>query len=114
MIQIPANPDHSSLNLAQAVQVLAYECRMAMLNEMSTDTQSNSIGFHGTPATLEQIDGMFAHLERALIAAEFLHPQAPQKLMPILRRMVARCNLETEEINIIRGISSQIESLAKK
>ncbi len=114
LIHIPANPAHSSLNLAQAVQILAYECRMATLNRKSLDNNSGGIGFQGSPATVDQINGMFEHLEHALIAAKFLNPHAPKKLMPRLRRMFSRCNLETEEINIIRGISNQIESLARK
>ncbi|MGV3741370.1 MAG: RNA methyltransferase [Burkholderiaceae bacterium] len=105
LINIPANPDYSSLNLAQALQVLAYECRMAAIEGGAV---VSSIGFQGEAAGLKQIEGMYAHLEEALIAIDFLDPQSPKKLMPRLRRLFARTQLETEEVNILRGIAKQI------
>ncbi len=105
LINIPANPDYSSLNLAQALQVLAYECRVAAAEEA---TMASGIGFQGEAAGLEQIEGMYAHLEKALVAIEFLDPDNPKKLMPRLRRLFARTQLETEEVNILRGIARQI------
>lgn len=109
LINIPANPDYSSLNLAQAVQVLAYECRMASIEgEAGDDTNDTNIGFRGTPADVAQIEGMYAHLERALVAIGFLDPGNPKKLMPRLKRLFSRTQLETEEVNILRGIANQI------
>jgi tRNA/rRNA methyltransferase len=105
LINIPANPDYSSLNLAQAVQVLAYECRMAVAGDMRPDTD---IGFQGELAGMAQIDGMYAHLEQALTAIDFLDPDNPKKLMPRLKRLFSRTQLETEEVNILRGIARQI------
>jgi tRNA/rRNA methyltransferase len=105
LINIPANPDYSSLNLAQALQVLAYECRMA---EIEGEMLASNIGFQGEAAGLEQIEGMYAHLEKALIAIDFLDPENPKKLMPRLRRLFTRTQLETEEVNILRGIAKQI------
>ncbi len=105
LINIPANPDYSSLNLAQAAQVLAYECRVAA---DSGAPAPSAIGFHGDCASLEQIDGMFAHLEQALLAIDFLDAGQPKKLMPRLKRLFARTQLETEEVNILRGIARQI------
>ncbi|MBS1187747.1 MAG: methyltransferase [Burkholderiaceae bacterium] len=105
LITIPANPDYSSLNLAQAVQLLAYECRQAELGDRLPETD---VGFRGTAASVEQIDGMFAHLEQALVALGFLHADNPKKLMPRLRRLFSRAELETEEVNILRGIAKQI------
>jgi tRNA/rRNA methyltransferase len=113
LINIPANPDYSSLNLAQAVQVLAYECRMAALDApAAADAPASAIGFQGEAADLNQIDGMFRHLEEALIAIDFLDPASPKKLMPRLKRLFSRTGLETEEVNILRGIARQI--LAKR
>ncbi|KAF3999383.1 RNA methyltransferase [Glaciimonas immobilis] len=111
LINIPANPDYSSLNLSQAVQVLAYECRVAASLEQSGDASAeinNEIGFHGDTANLVEIEGMFAHLEKALIEIDFLDPAHPKKLMPRLKRLFSRARLETEEVNILRGIASQI------
>jgi len=105
LINIPANPDYSSLNLAQAVQVLAYECRMA---ELGDRRQASDIGFQGEMAGVAEIEGMFRHLEEALVAIEFLKPDSPKKLMPRLKRLFARTQLETEEVNILRGIARQI------
>ena len=107
LINIPANPEYSSLNLAQAVQILAYECRQAACGDMSSHTES-SVGFQGQPASMGQIDGMYAHLEQALVAIDFLDPANPKKLMPRLKRLFSRTQLETEEVNILRGIAHQI------
>lgn len=105
LINIPANPDYASLNLAQAVQVLAYECRMAAAGDTLLPTD---IGFHGQVASIAQIDGMYAHLEQALVAIDFLDPGNPKKLMSRLKRLFSRAQLETEEVNILRGIAHQI------
>lgn len=94
---IPANPDYSSLNLGAAVQVLAYELRMAALAPAV-----------GTPkrvlATHEEVEGFFAHLDTVMTEIGFLDPRHPKKLMPRLRRLFARAELEHEEVNILRGL----------
>src|SRR5471032_2616416 len=118
LINIPANPDYSSLNLSQAAQVLAYECRMAALAAPAPAAQpvaaagavcaDSGIGFHGVAANVEQIDGMYAHLEQSLIDIGFLDAGNPRKLMPRLKRMFARAQLEQEEVNILRGIARQM------
>jgi tRNA/rRNA methyltransferase len=105
LINIPANPDYSSLNLAQAAQVLAYECRLAAQGENRTQ---EGIGFQGEAASVAQVEGMYAHLEEALVAIGFLNADNPRKLMPRLKRLFARTGLETEEVNILRGIARQM------
>lgn len=104
LINIPANPDYSSLNLSQAAQVLAYECRQAAIEPPA----QLPVGFRGEAASVAQIDGMFAHLEQALVKIGFLDAGNPKKLMPRLKRLFARTGLETEEVNILRGIARQI------
>jgi tRNA/rRNA methyltransferase len=111
LINIPANPDYSSLNLAQAVQVLAYECRLAQCGDA---LPSSGVGFQGEAASAAQIDGMYAHLEQALVSIEFLNPDNPKKLMPRLKRLFSRTQLETEEVNILRGIANQILQKCRK
>ena len=106
LINIPANPDYASLNLSQAAQVLAYECRLGAEGENRTQA---GIGFQGEAATMAQIEGMYAHLEEALIAIGFLNADNPKKLMPRLKRLFARTQLETEEVNILRGIARQMQ-----
>jgi tRNA/rRNA methyltransferase len=112
LINIPANPEYSSLNLSQAAQVLAYECRMALLDGAPSARQpagdANEIGFHGEAASIEQIEGMYAHLEQSLVQIGFLDAGNPRKLMPRLKRLFARAQLEKEEVNILRGIARHI------
>jgi tRNA/rRNA methyltransferase len=105
LINIPANPAYSSLNLSQAAQVLAYECRMAAIGGEVPETP---VGFHGDAASVTQIEGMYAHLEEALVSIGFLNADNPKKLMPRLKRLFSRAQLETEEVNILRGIARQI------
>ncbi|MFZ6690769.1 RNA methyltransferase [Undibacterium sp. SXout20W] len=111
LINIPANPDYSSLNLAQAIQLLAYESRMAV--NVKSDGASQ-VGFFGQAASNEQIDAMYSHLERALVAIDFLDPENPKKLMPRLKRLFSRAGLEAEEVNILRGISKKILDVSQK
>ncbi len=111
LVTVPANPAYSSLNLSQAVQVLAYECRMAA---GASDTARPEIGFRGEPADAGQIEGMFRHLEEALVAIDFLDPHNPKKLMPRLRRLFSRTGLEVEEVNILRGIATQLIEKRKR
>ena len=123
LAHIPANPAYSSLNLAQAVQVLAYELRTAYLGAggASVAGSAGSAGSAGAAASAEgqgadvaarapsdDIERMYVHLENALIALEFLDPANPKKLMSRLRRLFARSGLEREEVNIVRGIAKHI------
>lgn len=109
LINVPANPAYSSLNLAQAVQILAYEVR----TQYGESTHNAAIGFQGVPAANEQVEGMFAHLEQALVAIDFLDPTQPKKLMPRLRRLFSRAQMEVEEVNILRGIAKKILDATK-
>ena len=115
---IPANPAYSSLNLAQAVQVLAYELRTAYLGATEATDRAPAAGAGAAPAesagmraqmaASDEIESMFAHLESALVALEFLDPANPKKLMSRLRRLFSRSGLEREEVNIVRGIAKHI------
>lgn len=105
LVNIPANPAYSSLNLAQAVQVLAYVCRHEC-KELSVVPAK--VGFKGSHASLDDIDAMFVHLEQGLIAIDFIDPDSPKKLMARLKRLFARTQLETEEVNILRGIAKKM------
>ena len=97
LASIPANPRYSSLNLAAAVQVFAYELRAA-----SEAPRAN--GVRHKLAAHEQTEAFYAHLERMMTEIGFLNPQHPKKLMPRLRRLFARAELAPEEVNILRGI----------
>lgn len=104
LVNIPANPNYSSLNLAQAAQVLAYECRYAIAGKNDVE----NVGFRGNLADLNDVEGMFNHLEQGLIAIDFIDPTSPKKLMTRLRRLFSRTQLEVEEVNILRGIAKKM------
>ena len=95
--RIPADPGYASLNLGQAVQVMAYEVRMAALVPGAMPPKIE-------PATHEEIENFYAHLERSLYASGFLHPRYPRRLMDRLRRLFAKARLEKVEVNILRGM----------
>ncbi|WP_309750243.1 MULTISPECIES: RNA methyltransferase [unclassified Caballeronia] len=111
LAHIPANPAYSSLNLAQAVQVLAYELRLAFHQAAPVAPRApvaTPVETVGQLASSDEIEGMYAHLEEALIALSFLDPANPKKLMSRVRRLFARAGLEREEVNILRGIAKHI------
>ncbi|WP_341315083.1 RNA methyltransferase [Paraburkholderia sp. IMGN_8] len=113
LAHIPANPAYSSLNLAQAVQVLSYELRTIYLSaDDAVPAAPRAPGGPGEPvgarAASDEIESMYAHLESALVALDFLDPANPKKLMSRLRRLFARSGLEREEVNIVRGIAKHI------
>jgi len=97
LARIPADPEYASLNLAQAVQVIAYELRMAALAPSAAPAKT-------AYATHEEMEKLFAHLERSLYASGYLHPRHPRKLMDRLRRLFAKARLERVEVNILRGM----------
>ena len=97
---IATSPDYSSLNLAAAVQVMAYEARVAALGPAAVPNDRFEA------ASFEEIEGFYAHLERNLVGSGFLDPASPRRLMERLRRLFGRGRLEKEEVNILRGILS--------
>ena len=108
-VTIPSAPGYSSLNLAAAVQVMAYELRMAAYGDLPPGPASEATPFTSPPAGIDEIERFFAHLERALTHTGFHDPARPRRLMPKLRRLFSRAGLEKDEINILRGILDSIE-----
>jgi len=103
---IAADPQAASLNLAQAVQVAAYECRLALAGS-AIDPQLTP--FEAEPrASHDRIEGMFTHLEQALVALGYLDPAQPKRLMSRLRRLLARAQPSDAEVDILRGIAAAI------
>lgn len=98
LAHIPANPEYSSLNLAAAVQVLAYELRVTA--DLAPVTKAR----REEPATHDEIEGFYRHLEQSMIASGFLDPAQPKRLMSRLRRLFTRAGLNKEEVNILRGM----------
>jgi tRNA/rRNA methyltransferase len=99
LVNIPANPEFSSLNLAASVQVVAYELSVAAQSFAPNVAQMQ-------PAKHEQVEGYFAHLEKTLFEIGFFTTQNPSRMMQRLRRLYARARLEADEVNILRGILS--------
>ncbi|ATJ81409.1 tRNA (cytosine(32)/uridine(32)-2'-O)-methyltransferase TrmJ [Halomonas beimenensis] len=111
-VHIPTNPDFSSLNLAAAVQVLAYECRLAWLARQEAEPEAPAP--EQPLASHEELEHYFAHLERTLIAIGFHDPTTPRQLMARLRRFTLRARPERMELNILRGILSYTERLVPR
>ncbi len=113
-VHIPTNADFSSLNLAAAVQVLAYECRQAWLasEEGGGEALPFGIAWDNPPASHADLERFFEHLERALIAIDFHDPDKPRQLMARLRRLYLRARPDQMEVNILRGILSAVEKKA--
>lgn len=111
LVNIPANPGYSSLNVAAATQVLVYELRMAALTRATTSIAPwrSDHPF----ATAEELEGLYAHFESALIRLRFLDPENPRQLMRRLRRLFNRSQLDRMEVNILRGILSAAEKGGK-
>lgn len=101
---IPANPEYSSLNVAAAVQLFAYELRLAALGAGPPGGKARTRATHG------ELERFFEHLERAMVEHGFLNPEHPKKLMPRLRRLFNRAHLEREEVNILRGVIKALTS----
>lgn len=108
LLSIPTDPSYGSLNLAQAVQLVAYEWRQALG------------GFEVRPRTAaplradaQAVQGLLAHWQEALEAVGFLDPAAPRKLMARLNRLLNRAGLQQEEVHILRGIARAMQAAAK-
>lgn len=105
---IPANPDYASLNLAAAVQVAAYELRVAATGGEVWRAPRFE------PATADEIRGLYAHAQQTLTELRFLDPRRPRRLLPRLQRLFSRSGLEKEEVNILRGILTRIDEHTRR
>ncbi|WP_297361613.1 RNA methyltransferase [Thauera sp.] len=104
-VTIPTDAEFSSLNLGAAVQVLAYELRMAALGEAAAPAD-----LQPEPATHADFEGFMAHLERAVTASGFHDPANPKRLLPRMRRLFNRVRLEREEVALLRGMLTTFET----
>ncbi len=109
LMTIPTNTEFSSLNLAAAVQIVAYELFVAR----QLDTQ-DSMTEHDDLAPVEDVERFYAHLEQTLIDLEFLNPDNPRQLMRRLRRLFNRVELEQVEVNILRGVLSAAQQFKSR
>ncbi|HET7127141.1 MAG TPA: RNA methyltransferase [Lysobacter sp.] len=113
-VHIAANPDYSSLNLAAAVQVLAYELRLALLDSSSTGEDGAEGEGPGEPsATHAQLEGLFAQLGDTLDAIDFHKGRAPESAMRKLRRLFLRADLNDREVRLLRGVLADAQRMAR-
>lgn len=103
LLHVPTNPDYMSLNLAMAVQVVAYELRLALTGGAIEPAAPDA-----PPATQAALENLFAHLEQTLIDVDFLDPDNPRLLMRRLRRLLHRAEPDADEVNILRGILTAV------
>ena len=123
LVHIPTNPGYSSLNVASAVQILSYECRLAAINiESSIDTESDSESHSSEQpdskegkssnddwVTADDLESYFEHLKQVMIDVDFLDPENPRYLIPRLRRLYSRSGITRSEMNILRGMLASIQ-----
>jgi len=130
LVHIPSNPDYSSLNVAAAVQILSYECRVAYLDAMracendvsnaSIESEKNTVISSGEKGLVDEVskdessldeeivsakdmEGYYAQLEKLMIETDFLNPDNPRYLMRRMRRMYGRIQVTRSELNLLRG-----------
>ncbi|QSE46932.1 RNA methyltransferase [Acinetobacter johnsonii] len=119
-VTIPVNTDYGVLNVAQAIQVICYEMRMATLaavesgeDEVATMpvTDTKSMQWDEPLVTHEQMEQFYPHIEKMLAEIEFLDPKNPRLLPLRLRRLFGRIQLDRMEYHLLRGIFSRVQAL---
>ena len=110
-VAIAANPEYSSLNLAMAVQVIAYEVRMAWLATQEKEVEPKEETAY---PLVDDLERFYGHLEQTLLSTGFIREGHPGQVMNKLRRMFTRARPESQELNILRGILASIEQKNKE
>jgi tRNA/rRNA methyltransferase len=108
-VSIPTAPDYGSLNLAQAVQLIAYEWRMA-LGGFAVEPRTAAV----PAADARAVQGLLDHWREVLVELGYLDPGAPKKLMPRLNQLLNRQGVTEEEVHILRGIARAVSAASKK
>jgi tRNA (cytidine32/uridine32-2'-O)-methyltransferase len=103
LVYIPANPEYSSLNLAAAVQLLAYELHFARLGFASPQAPEYPL------ATADKMELFYEHMQRIMLSTGFLNPANPRNVMRKLRRLFNRARLDEHELQILRGFLAAVE-----
>ncbi len=110
-VHIPSDPEFSSLNLAAAVQVLAYEVRMAQLEGQAAPPPEP--GYGEAPASHAQLEGLFGQFGDTLDQIDFHKGRAPESAMRKLRRLFMKADLSEQEVRLLRGILSDAQRMAR-
>ncbi len=111
-LRIPTHAQFGSLNLAAAVQLVAYDWRMALggFDEAAPAAASPV----ASAADAAMVGGLLQHWEQALVAVDFLDPDAPKKLLPRLNQLLNRAQLVPEEVHILRGVAKAMLQTAER
>ncbi|MEY4400130.1 MAG: hypothetical protein RLZZ539_1459 [Pseudomonadota bacterium] len=109
-VWIDANPEYPSLNLAQAMMIVAYSMRQGLMEALAIDSKTTQAEMSSSVELADQqaIAAMLAHWQQGLEAIGYLDPANPKKLMPRLSALFARSGLQKEEIDLLRGIAKQM------
>lgn len=119
-VTIPVNNDYGVLNVAQAIQVICYELRMATLalveqkdNTEATMpvTETESMQWDESLVTHEQMQQFYPHIEKMLAEIEFMDPKNPRLLPLRLRRLFGRIQLDRMEYHLLRGIFTRVQAM---
>lgn len=113
LLTIPTDPAFSSLNLAMAVQVLTYEIKLALDGNDAVSPQSGAPPPESPPATGEEMEHFYQHLEAVMVASGFLDPENPRHLMRRLRRLFIKASPDKNEVNILRGLLTAVDPGAR-
>lgn len=121
---IPANPAYSSLNVAQALQLAAWELRYALMMPDGREQSLSPVGrahsgaaprhAGAEPASGQAVQAFLAHWEQALVEVGFLDPAHPKKLMPRMRHLFARAGLTRDEVDMLRGVCTAMQAAARR
>lgn len=104
LVHIPMAFDFFSLNIAAAIQIICYECMMAVRQASKPIEQTSINELDEEPATAAAMESFFTHLESTLVEVEYLDPENPRLLMRRLRRLYGRITPTQSEVNILRGM----------
>lgn len=115
---IPANPEYSSLNVAQALQLAAWELRYALLaaagESLLPPSPALTPDAGAAPASNVSVQALLAHWEEALIGVKFLDPRHPKKLMPRMRHLFSRSALTRDEVDMLRGVCTAMLATVRR
>jgi len=110
-IRIPTNPDYSSLNIAAAVQIIAYEL---LVQSVSTPAPDGGFDTKTPPATQEAMEMFYDHLRQTMTDVGFYDPEKPRRLMRRLKRLFNRTRMDVNELNILRGFLAAIQDKLRR
>lgn len=111
-VHIPTVENFSSLNVAQAIQLMCYEMRLAVIGD-GREEKTWGVEWDYPLATHDELNGLLLHMEQTLVDIGFLDPDTPRQLMTRLRRLYQRAGMDTSEVNILRGMLSTVQKLTK-